>query len=67
MSEYGIQLTSLILVLERLREAIYFARSLGRQRNADVISYHLNAFLTAARSVTFILQKELSRNQGFES
>ena len=67
MTKHGIRLTSLILVEERLREAIYFARALGRQRNADVISYHLNAFLAAARSVTFILQKEMSRIQGFES
>ncbi len=67
MNGHRIRLTSLILVEERLREASYFARALGRQRNADIISYHLNAFLSAARSVTFILQKEMSGIQGFES
>lgn len=66
-SEHGIRLTSLILVEERLREAFYFARELGKQRNAEIISYHLNAFLSASRSVTFILQKEMSRVGGFES
>lgn len=67
MGKHGIRLTSLIVVEERLREASYFARALGRQRNADVISYQLNAFLSASRSVTFLLQKEMSRVRGFES
>ncbi|MGB6008122.1 hypothetical protein [Castellaniella sp.] len=67
MSAHRFRLTSLILVEERLREAIYFARALRRKSNADIVSYHLNAFLAAARSVTFILQKEMSRVQGFDS
>lgn len=61
------RLTSLILVEERLREADYFSRELRRQRDLDVVHYYLNAFLSAARSVTFLLQKEMSRVAGFES
>jgi hypothetical protein len=57
--------TSLILVEERLQEANYFVRRLAMQPHADRFGYELNAFLSAARSVTFILQKELSDAPGF--
>lgn len=60
-----IRLTSLLLVEERLLEAEYFARRLTRQRDRDRYGYELNAFLAAARSVTFLLQKELARVPGF--
>jgi hypothetical protein len=60
-----IRLTSLLLVEERLLEAEYFARRLTRQRDRDRYGYELNAFLAAARSVTFLLQKEFARVPGF--
>jgi hypothetical protein len=57
----GIRLTSLLLVEERLLESEYLARRLGQQADRDRFGYHLNAFLAAARSATFLLQKELAR------
>jgi len=58
-------LTSLLRVEERLQEAEYFARRLSRHRDSTPFGYELNAFLSAARSVTFLLQKELSHVDGF--
>jgi hypothetical protein len=58
--------TSLILVEERLREANYFVGRLAIHPDVDRFGYELNAFLSAARSVTFILQKELSDVPGFQ-
>lgn len=60
-----IRLTSLLLVEERLLEAAHFARRLGRQRHPNRFGYELNAFLAAARSVTFLLQKEMAAVPGF--
>ncbi len=60
-----IRLTSLLLVEERLLEAAYFAQRLKQQRDSDRFRYELNAFLAAARSVTFVLQKEMSAVAGF--
>lgn len=60
-----IRLTSLLLVEERLHEARYFARRLAKQSDRDRFGYELNAFLAAARSVTFLLQKEMARVPGF--
>lgn len=61
------RLTSLLLVEERLLEADYFARRLCRQADSDRFGYELNAFLSAARSVTFLLQKEMAKVPGFAS
>ncbi len=60
-----IRLTSLVLVEERLLEAKYFAHRLARQNDRDRFGYELNAFLAAARSVTFLLQKEMAKVPGF--
>lgn len=60
-----IHLTSLLRVEERLLEAEYFARRLGGQSARGRFSYELNAFLAAARSVTFLLQKEMAKVPGF--
>lgn len=60
-----IGLTSLLLVEERLLEAKYFARRVAKQSDRDRLGYELNAFLAAARSVTFLLQKEMARVSGF--
>jgi hypothetical protein len=60
-----IHLTSLLLVEERLLEAEYFARRLGRQRDRGRFGYELNALLASARSVTFLLQKEMAKVSGF--
>lgn len=58
------RLTSLLRVEERLLESDHFARRMGRERG-EAIGYDLNAFLPAARSVTFLLQKEFSKVEGF--
>jgi hypothetical protein len=57
-------LTSLLLVEERLVEADFFVRKMMRA-GPDTVGYFLNAFLSAARSVTFLLQKELAHVTGF--
>ncbi len=54
------RLTSLLLVEERLTEAEYFARRMFSRLPPMAIGYELNAFLSAARSVTFLFQKEFS-------
>lgn len=59
-----IRLTSLMRVEERLLEANYFAGRLARLRGENHC-YELNAFLSAARSVTFLIQRELSKVPGF--
>ena len=59
--------TSLLLVEERLLEADHFARRLCRQPDSARFGYELNAFLSAARSVTFLLQKEMAKVPGFSS
>ena len=57
-----ITLTSLLLVEERLLEAQYFVSRLGdRESNPDHFKYELNAFLTASRSATLLLQKEMKK------
>lgn len=61
------RMTSLLLVEERLLEAQYFARRLRGQRNTAYVHYELNAFVAAARSVTFLLQKEMSAVTGFRA
>jgi hypothetical protein len=58
------RLTSLLLVEERLSEAEYFLRKMLSARG-NPFSYYLNAFLAASRSVTFLLQKEYSKVDGF--
>ena len=58
------QFTSLLPVEEKLLESKYFARRLGLLDTPD-FDYELNAFLSAARSVTFFLQKEMCRVPGF--
>ena len=57
-------LTSLLLVEERLVEADFFVRKMMRA-GPDTVGYFLNAFLSTARSVTFLLQKELAHVTGF--
>lgn len=59
-----LRLTSLLRVEERLLEAEHFAKRMARGRD-EAIGYDLNAFLSAARSVTFLLQKEFSKVDGF--
>jgi hypothetical protein len=59
-----IRLGSLLLVEERLLEAEYFARRL-RRLSGNAFGYELNAFLSAARSITFLLHKEMAHVQGF--
>lgn len=55
---------SLLLVEEKLLEAEYFMRRLSRKRGYEH-GFDLNAFLSAARSVTFLIQKEMSNVPGF--
>lgn len=61
----SVRLTSLLLVEERLLEAKYFALQLAKQGGINRFGYQLNAFLSAARSVTFLIQKEMARVPGF--
>lgn len=55
---------SLLLVEEKLLEAEYFMRRLPRKRGYEH-GFELNAFLSSARSVTFLIQKEMSKVPGF--
>ena len=61
-----LRLTSLIVVEERLAEADFFARRFA-QCQPYIASYFLNAFLSSARSVTFLLQKEMAHVDGFDA
>ena len=60
-------INSIANAVDRLQEAEFFlfqfAKSDGGERNA----YYLNAFLSASRSTTFVLQKELSKNSEFKA
>lgn len=58
------RLTSILLVEERLLEADFFIRRLRRAK-PDEAGYFLNAFLSAARAVTFLLQREMAHVPGF--
>jgi hypothetical protein len=58
--------TSLRFPLEKLIEAEYFLSRMT-QVGFTEFQYELNAFLSASRSVTFVLQKSFSGVQGFEA
>jgi hypothetical protein len=60
-----LRLNSLLLVEERLLEAEYFVRRLYTPTGSDQFGYELNAFLSSARSITFLIQKELSAVPSF--
>ncbi len=61
-----LSLKTLLPIEERLFEAEYFG---GRLRflATPEFGYELNAFVSAARNVTFILQKEMNRVPGFQT
>jgi hypothetical protein len=59
------RLGSLLLVEERLLEAHYFVDQIESAGIGLEVAYNLNAFLSASRAVTFLLQKEMSRVPGF--
>jgi hypothetical protein len=61
-----IRLRSLLLVEERLLEAEHFLKRLRLQSELSRFGFELNAFLSACRSVTYLLQKEMSGTSGFE-
>lgn len=65
MNESSMKLTSLLRVEERLLEADFFVRLMRRSREREGFGYCLNAFVSAARSVTFLIQKEMSKVPGF--
>ncbi len=51
----------------KLLEAKYFWKQLkNNQSNRDIFRYNLSAFLSAARSVTFIMQNEFNKVLGFK-
>lgn len=58
------RITSFLLIEERLLEAEHFADKLDKVHGVE-FGYELNAFLSAARSVTFLLQKEMTKVEGF--
>jgi hypothetical protein len=62
-----VRLTSLLRVEERLVEAEYFARLMFDSPDSTILGYELNAFLSSARSVTFLLQKEFAAVDGFQA
>lgn len=62
-----LRLTSLLRVEERLVEAEYFGRRMFDSSDSTILGYELNAFLSSARSVTFLLQKEFAAVDGFEA
>ena len=52
---------------EKLQEAKYFLQRMeDEQADRDAFKYNLSAFLSAARSVTFYMQKEFARAPDFE-
>ncbi len=59
------RLGSLLLVEERLFEAHYFLDQMEAAGMGLQVGYNLNAFLSASRAVTFLLQQEMSRVSGF--
>lgn len=58
--------TSLAPSIEKLLEAEYFLAGITRSNGAE-LGYNLNAFLAACRSVTFVMQKSLSKVAGFDA
>lgn len=58
--------TSLQATIEKLLEAEYFLAGMTRSKGAE-FGYNLNAFLAACRSVTFVMQKSLSKVAGFDA
>ncbi|NOD85921.1 MULTISPECIES: hypothetical protein [unclassified Ruegeria] len=58
------EFTSLRYPLLRLQEAEYFLAQLSTKDGSE-FQFHLNAFLSAGRSVTFVLQKSMKRVRGF--
>jgi hypothetical protein len=58
--------TSLQATIEKLLEAEYFLAGMTRSHGAE-LGYNLNAFLAACRSVTFVMQKSLSKVAGFDA
>lgn len=53
------RLYSLVMVEEKLLEAHYFSSRLASLAS-NVLRFEFNAFLSSARSITFLLQKELN-------
>ena len=52
---------------EKLQEARYFLQRMeNEQADRDAFKYNLSAFLSAARSVTFYMQKKFARVSDFE-
>jgi len=52
---------------QKLEEAKYFLEQMkGRQSDRDAFKYNLSAFLSAARSVTLIMQKEFGKVSDFK-
>ncbi len=55
-----------MLADEKLQEAVYFLEQMrSTTENPDAFRWNLSALLSAARSVTFYLEKEFSREPGF--
>jgi hypothetical protein len=48
-------------------EAEYFGRRMFDSPDSTILGYELNAFLSSARSVTFLLQKEFAAVDGFQA
>jgi len=54
---------------EKLNEAKYFYEQMGsnyKERKTEEFKHCINAFLSSARSVTFVIQKEFRKYKGFD-
>ncbi len=65
LADFGTLLDRCLSTHERLQEAEYFALRMFEIADSAVLGYELNAFLSSARSVTFLLQKEYASTVGF--
>jgi hypothetical protein len=52
----------------KLKEAKYFFNQMKvNLNNPEILGYNLSAFITAARSITYFMQKEYDSTPNFES
>src|SRR5688572_26098150 len=56
--------TTLRHTVEKLQEAEYFLAGVASENSLE-FQFNLNAFLSACRSVTFVMQKSMSRVPAF--
>ncbi|QEL65543.1 hypothetical protein OTERR_20670 [Oryzomicrobium terrae] len=66
--QHNRRMKNLIRISEKLKEADFFLRQMTRSHgNIEELNYYFSAFVSAARSVTFVLQYVGSVVEGFDS